>query len=85
MSNELQSVTELIREITKTIPTWFLYQELCDRDEVFGIQLWVREDVEHAFPGKNDEEIEEYMAENSKYFNDRCTELGWEVMQDLDY
>lgn len=84
MSNEFQVAVEIIREIAKTIPTGILYQELCSRDEVFGIQLWTRKDVEHAFPGKSDEEVEEYMAENAKYFNDRCTELGWEVMQDLD-
>lgn len=83
-TSALQAAIEIIREIAKTIPTQLLYQELYNRDEVFGIQLWMREDVERAFPNKSEDEVEEYMAKNAQYFNDRCTELCWEVMEDLD-
>ena len=62
-----------------------LYKELCTREDVFSVQLWVREDVEECFPDKTDEEIDRYMDNNHKYFGDRCTQLGWEVMGDLDY
>ena len=59
------------------------YQD--DSDDVFSIQMWVREDVERCFPRKDDDEIDEFIDENRDRFNDRCTELGWEVMEALDY
>ena len=62
-----------------------LYDELRERDDVFSIQMWVREDVERCFPRKDDDEIDEFIGENRSSFDDRCTELGWEVMEALDY
>lgn len=67
-----------------------LYNELRrrayhDDEDVFSIQMWMREDVERCFPRKGDDEIDEFIRENRSSFDDRCTELGWEVMEALDY
>lgn len=67
----------------KDCTTSELYGELCERSDVFSVQLWIRDDVESAFPNKSEEEIDEFMDLNSSSFNDRCTELGWEVMEAL--
>ena len=73
----------------KDYTTGELYNELWrrahhdDSEDVFSVQMWTREDVEQCFPGKTDEQVTAYMMENRKYFGDRCTELGWEVMEAL--
>jgi len=67
----------------KDYTTSELYRELCERSDVFSVQLWVRDDVESAFPNKSEEEIDEFMDLESSRFDDRCTEFGYEVMEAL--
>ena len=60
-----------------------LYNELIMRDDVFSIQLWIRNDVKEAFPDKTDDEIDEFISAKHGAFDDRCTEFGWEMMDAL--
>ena len=62
-----------------------LIDELRSRKDIFSVQVWMREDVERCFPRKDDDEIDEFIRENRSSFDDRCTELGWEAMEALDY
>jgi len=67
------------------VPTQALIDELYRRSfdpnsEVFSAELWVREDVEAIVPA---DKVDEFMRTKHKYFSDRITELGWEVMGDL--
>ena len=66
-----------------------LYNELWrrayrdDNEDVFSIQMWARQDVERCFPRKGDDEIDAFIREKRGSFDDRCSELGWEVMESL--
>lgn len=44
---------------------------------------WVPEDIQTLRPEMSDEEAEDALADIGKYLQDRSTELGWQVMEDL--
>ena len=54
-----------------------------DKEGYYAHVRWHPGDVLTLKPDWTEEQAEEWLSENEKYFRDRLVELGWQVMEDL--